>query len=545
MAHFLVFWGRHWGTGLRPGSVGTGNRIGGITLGDGIFVLRSGSTTGRQIVAFGRAASEVFEGPHYRDPTKTTNWVNVNWDTWLDDGHGMSLDQAQQAAPNFYWSNPQGGGIIIEEGDSLHEAWQKHLDSLPETAFITEPDPPSATIARSQTRNTLPAPTVRVDFHEVVNGPDLRGEGTFQADRHYLDASSVHQDQHETIFVRSSGEIAYRWPTSKIRSIKWLGEGGGGHQREPAPPSRPQSPQAAATKTSLQSEGKPASTEDETFTPEMIAIRREILEQAGSGTPNWNGALYRSLMDEAGIPHSDSPPKPHPPSPDADSPSTETTSKTSTPPARAGESWTEAEDDLLFKQVRAGANLNDIARRHERSEGAIRGRLKKLNLVTHDSEIVHLFHEGWTIDELAGTFGDDSAALYERFIRSGITPTKPTEDAAPPDDAIDRKQSEPPKPEPARPEATSESIPSNELCRHDLVAAQCSTCKYDGEPPVYIVDGGAAFHSRPDCPALESGQRAVELRGGIPSEVRQVSRGSNELADRQPCIVCFPNGDKT
>ena len=264
-----------------------------------------------------------------------------------------------------------------------------------------------------------------------------------------------------------------------------------------------------------------------------------------SGYQNWDGVLHRSLTDEAGIPHSDSPPKPHPPSPDADSPRTETTSTTSTPPTRAGTSWTEDEDDLLFKQVRAGANLNDIARRHERSEGAIHSRLKKLNLVTHDSEIVHLLHEGWTIDELAGTFGEDSAALYERFIRSGITPTKTTEDAAPPNDAIDRKQSEPPKPEPARPEATSESIPSNELCRHDLVAAQCSTCKYDGEPPVYIVDGGAAFHSRPDCPALESGQRAVELRGGIPSEVRQVSRGSNELADRQPCIVCFPNGDKT
>jgi len=378
-------------------------------------------------------------------------------------------------------------------------------------------------------------PTVRVDFHEVVSGPDLWGEGTFQADRHYLDASSVHQDQHETIFVRSSGEIAYRWPTSKIRSIKWLGEGGGGHQREPARPSRPQSPHAAVAEILPQPE---ASTEDETFTPEMIAKRREILEQAGSGTPNWDGALYRSLMGEAGIPHSDSPPKPHPPSPDADSPRTETTSKTSTPPTRAGKGWTEDEDDLLIEQVRAGASLNDIARRHERSEGAIRGRLKKLNLVTHDSEIVHLFHEGWTIDELAGTFGDDSAALYERFTRSGITPTKPTEDAAPPDDAIDRRQAEPPKPEPTR-----EPFPSNELCRHDLAIAQCSTCKYDGESDVYITDGGAAFHSRPDCPALESGQRAVERRGGDIAEVRRVRRGSSELADRQPCIVCFPGGE--
>ena len=159
----------------------------------------------------------------------------------------------------------------------------------------------------------------------------------------------------------------------KIRNIKWLGEGEGSHQREPAPPSRPQSPQAAAAEISPQPE---ASTEDETFTPEMIAKRREILEKAGSGTPNWDGARYRSLMDEAGIPHSDSLPEPHPPSPDADSPTAETNNTTSTPPARAGESWTEAEDDLLIEQVRAGANLNDIVRKHSeaREQSAVASR---------------------------------------------------------------------------------------------------------------------------------------------------------------------------
>ena len=50
--------------------------------------------------------------------------------------------------------------------------------------------------------------------------------------------------------------------------------------------------------------------------------------------------------------------------------------------------------------------------------------LEKLNLVTHDSEIVHLFDGGWTIDELAGTFGVESNELYERFIRSGINPER-------------------------------------------------------------------------------------------------------------------------
>ena len=439
MQFFLVFWGRHWGTGTRPDSVGTGMRASGISPGDEIFVMLSGSQAGRSLIGHGYATGSIFESPHPRNPAKLSNWVNVTWETWLDDEHGMPLTDAAEAAPNFYWRNPQGGGIRIEEGESLREAWQQHLDSLSETAFIAQPDRPSATIERTQTHNTLPAPTVQVDFHEVVSGPDLWGGGTFQADRHYLDVSSVHQDEHETVFVRPSGEIAYRWPTSKIQSIKWLGSGGGSHQREPAPPSRPRSPQATTAKTLPQLEGEPAPNEDETFTPEMIAKRREILEQAGSGTPNWDGARYRSLMDEAGIPHSDSQPKPHTPLPDASSPTTGTSSTTSRPPTRAGESW--SEDDLLVEQVGAGANLDDIVRKHERSEGAIRSRLEKLNLVTHDSEIVHLFDEGWTIDELAGTFGAESSELYERFIRSEITPKKPTEDASTPDDANDRSPS--------------------------------------------------------------------------------------------------------
>ena len=196
----------------------------------------------------------------------------------------------------------------------------------------------------------------------------------------------------------------------------------------------------------------------------------------------------------------------------------------------------EDEDDLPVQTGQGRSNLNYIAN----TSAGTTHRLKKLNPSPTTPKSCTP-HEGWTIDELAG-LGDDRCA-YERFIRSGITPTKPSRRCChlttPSIASVRAAETEP------LPGATSESIPSNELCRHDLVATQCSTCKYDGEPPAYIVDGGAAFHSRPDCPALESGQRVVELRGGIPSEVRQVSRGSNELADRQPCIVCFPNGNKT
>ena len=178
----------------------------------------------------------------------------------------------------------------------------------------------------------------------------------------------------------------------KIRSIvAWNEET---NQQNPASPNGPRPNNETSAEIPPHSDPGQASAEDEAFTSEMIARRREILDQAGSGIPNWDGDPYRSLMDEAGSPHSGSPSEPRPAPPDAASPTTESSSTTSAVPARAGESWTEDENDLLVEEVRAGANVEDIAQMHGRSDGAIRSRLKKVNLVTHDSEIVHLFLRG-------------------------------------------------------------------------------------------------------------------------------------------------------
>ena len=267
----------------------------------------------------------------------------------------MSLEQAAEAAPSFYWDIWHGGSRI-EEGDSLREAWEKHLDSLPETAFSGEPAESSSRADHAETSTIVMARTVRVDFHEPVPVPDPMSNDAFRADRHYLEASSAHQDAHETIFVQSSGEIACRWPTSKIRSIEWLDPNGNSQHQDESPVSEPSATQELPQR-SLQQPGA-----DPNGAPEALSV----------------------------------------------------------PPARAGESWSSEEDAQLVDEVRAGVPLMEIVRRHERSRGAIRSRLKKRGLLTHDSAILRHFREGWSIDELAEHYGEPPTAIREQFKRSGI-----------------------------------------------------------------------------------------------------------------------------
>jgi len=476
MSHFLALWGQNWGTDPQPRAVGTGFRRSGIDPGDESFVLLTGSRVGRRIIAHGTAVGSVYRAPRAEDPTRTTNWVDVDWNVWLSPGFGMSLEQAAEAAPSFYWDIWHGGSHI-EEGDLLRKAWERHLDSLPETAFSGEPAKSSPRADHAEVSAIAAAPTVRVDFHEPVPVPDLWSDGTFRADRHYLDASSAHQDAHEMIFVRSSGEIACRWPTSKIRSIEWLDPNGNSQQQDESPASEPSATQ-----------------------------------EVPPGNPQ------RLAADPTGAPEA-----------------------LSVPPARAGESWSSDEDAQLADEVRAAISLMEIVRRHERSAGAIRSRLKKRGLLAHDSAILRHFREGWSIDELAEHYGETPTAIREQFKRSGVDLDEPAADEGTPDPASDTVPPSPPEQPATGQKGSVEEDFAHDLCRHEVETNQCGVCKDDDKPNVYITAGGAAFHGRPDCPALAIGQRSVERRGGDAAEVRRVRRNSGEVVGRQPCHVCLPS----
>lgn len=78
-----------------------------------------------------------------------------------------------------------------------------------------------------------------------------------------------------------------------------------------------------------------------------------------------------------------------------------------------------------------------------------------------------------------------------------------------------------------------------ELCVHGIGQYSCSYCKNGFKPAVYITAGGMAYHKRPDCPALEQGQRYVVARGGTVAPVETAALGPPRLDDRTMCRTCL------
>jgi len=54
-------------------------------------------------------------------------------------------------------------------------------------------------------------------------------------------------------------------------------------------------------------------------------------------------------------------------------------------PENAGKPWEQAEDELLSTEFDAGTPVDEIARRHKRTEGAIRARLVRIGKITERS----------------------------------------------------------------------------------------------------------------------------------------------------------------
>ena len=67
----------------------------------------------------------------------------------------------------------------------------------------------------------------------------------------------------------------------------------------------------------------------------------------------------------------------------------------------------------------------------------------------------------------------------------------------------------------------------------------CSDHKPGNVILVAVTDGGSAFHQTVKCNALIQGQRAVERRGGVPSEVRWIRRSRAISMGYIECQVCW------
>ena len=165
------------------------------------------------MIAHGLARSGIYQGAHHTDPNKQGNWVDADWEDWLENDDPLVLQKMAEATLDINWFTIQGGGIKLSsrDGRALMQAWHKHRMG-------------QADLAESDLDGQTEVATVRVDFNRPVEHHDLHGVGPVRANRHYLRASSVRQDHEATVFFSAFGEVLAEWPTDQIVKLRWLQE---------------------------------------------------------------------------------------------------------------------------------------------------------------------------------------------------------------------------------------------------------------------------------------------------------------------------------
>lgn len=94
----------------------TGNRTSGISAGDHVVLLRQ--STERGIVAHGVAASEVYQAPHFNDPTRDGNYIDVLWDEWLDTEDRLPIEALPAITSTTNWNAFLASGNQLPPSDA-------------------------------------------------------------------------------------------------------------------------------------------------------------------------------------------------------------------------------------------------------------------------------------------------------------------------------------------------------------------------------------------------------------------------------------------
>jgi hypothetical protein len=105
-----------------------GNRRGGMSADDRVFLLRQGRQRG--IVAAGRLVDgSVFERGHWDDGTKMVRSVEVAWDHVLPVDERLTIEELQAQVPLYHWNAILSSGQVMSPpSDALVErTWVSHL----------------------------------------------------------------------------------------------------------------------------------------------------------------------------------------------------------------------------------------------------------------------------------------------------------------------------------------------------------------------------------------------------------------------------------
>lgn len=110
-----------------------GNRKSGAQPGDRAFLLRQG-TGERGIVGSGYLSSEIYQDEHWEDPNKVANYVEVYWDSLVEDP--LPLAYLKAAIPGESW-RPQTSGTTIkpESADIVEQLWAAYQVELGNTSY--------------------------------------------------------------------------------------------------------------------------------------------------------------------------------------------------------------------------------------------------------------------------------------------------------------------------------------------------------------------------------------------------------------------------
>ncbi len=109
--------------GVHPGRWATGNRKTGIFPGDHVFMFRQ--EVDRGLVAYGVAASEIYQGQHWDGSGRNANYVDIDWLQWVHHDERMTIEEMKSATTYTDWDAVLASGIQLHPDDAraLLDAW--------------------------------------------------------------------------------------------------------------------------------------------------------------------------------------------------------------------------------------------------------------------------------------------------------------------------------------------------------------------------------------------------------------------------------------
>jgi hypothetical protein len=105
-----------------------GNRTGGVSVGDTLFLFRQGVNE-RGLLARGRAVSSVYQGPHWDGSSREANYVDLDWLVWLPQEEILPVEELKLCTTSTHWDHIYASGqqLKSEALGSVESAWRNHL----------------------------------------------------------------------------------------------------------------------------------------------------------------------------------------------------------------------------------------------------------------------------------------------------------------------------------------------------------------------------------------------------------------------------------